>query len=275
MRYILVLAMLPLALLCQSCAAGTAARAIPEGQDRFVRLEPREGSLRLEKRAAFEHPFKMSADEWERVLMSIQVQSRKDAFLPTLAKNPVEPAFAPDQIEFLSRGLSRTFERAHPDEVVVFGLSQIRSPQLTELTTGGWFVEGQRLHLILANYRHSVSMSHVREQLWDNPLQPDSAPSYKIVAGASQGLRQGKGVSGLLESDPPELLIDYTSLLQVSPGPSAPVVVPPPEKDRPAERGLPEKSLEERLRLLKRLKEQGLITEEEYREKKKQELDRF
>ena len=36
-----------------------------------------------------------------------------------------------------------------------------------------------------------------------------------------------------------------------------------------------EPSLEERLRVLKKLRDQGLITEDEYRNKKKQLLDRF
>jgi membrane peptidoglycan carboxypeptidase len=37
----------------------------------------------------------------------------------------------------------------------------------------------------------------------------------------------------------------------------------------------PDARIEERLRVLKRLWDQGLITEEEYRQKKKQLLDRF
>ena len=48
----------------------------------------------------------------------------------------------------------------------------------------------------------------------------------------------------------------------------SPIVVPPPAPRI-------EPSLEERLRVLKKLREQGLITEDEYRDKKKQLLDRF
>jgi hypothetical protein len=52
----------------------------------------------------------------------------------------------------------------------------------------------------------------------------------------------------------------------------------PPRQDSPAplvERGPFSTSLEARFRLLKRLHEQGLISEEEYRTKKQQLLNRF
>ena len=176
---------------------------------------------------------------------------------------------------YLSRGLQKAFSRAHPDEFLVFGFSQIRSPQLTEITTGGWFIEGQRLHLILANYRHSVSMKNIRDELWQDPLHSNSSSSYQIVPGPNQTLGREKGLAGLLSTDAPELLIDYKALLEMKPSPPAilspvgsPTVIPPP-----APRVEP--SLEERLRVLKKLREQGLITEDEYRDKKKQLLDRF
>ena len=197
------------------------------------------------------------------------------ALAATIAKNPPEPAFSPEQVVYLSRGLQKAFSRAHPDEFVVFGFSQTRSSQLIELTTGGWFVEGQRLHLILANYRHSVSMKNIRDELWQDPLHSNSSPSYQIFPGPNQTLGREKGLAGFLSTDAPELLISYKAVLEMKPSPPAilapvgsPSVVPPP-----APRVEP--SLEERLRVLKKLREQGLITEDEYRDKKKQLLDCF
>src|ERR1051326_6828583 len=164
-------AVLALTLLLPSCANVTQVPvSIQETPDRFVRLEPRDGENRREASTPFQHPLKLSTEDWERILSGVQVQSRKDTVLFTIAKNPPQPAFSQEQVAYLSHGLQRVFSRAHPDEFVVFGFSEARSPQLTEITTGGWFVEGQMLHLILANYRHSVSMPKVREQLWKDPL---------------------------------------------------------------------------------------------------------
>jgi hypothetical protein len=267
---------LTLCILFQSCAAVTQAPlSVQEDPERFIRIEGRYGDEHRVGSSRFEHPLTLTAAEWERLLSSIQVQSHKDTFLFTTAKNPPEPAFSPEQLVYLSRGLQKAFSRAHPDEFVVFGFSQTRSPQLTEITTGGWFVEGQRLHLILANYRHSVSMKNIRDELWRDPLHSNTSPSYQIVPGPNQTLGREKGLAGLLSTDAPELLIDYKALLEMKPSPPAilspvgsPIVVPPP-----APRVEP--SLEERLRVLKKLREQGLITEDEYRDKKKQLLDRF
>ena len=266
---------LTLCILFQSCAAVTQApRSVEEDPEHFIRLEGRYGDAHRVGSSRFEHPLTLSAAEWERLLSSIQVQSHKDTFLFTTAKNPPEPAFSPEQVVYLGRGLQKAFSRAHPDEFVVFGFSQTRSPQLTELTTGGWFVEEQRLHPILANYRHSVSMKNIRDELWRDPLHSNASP-YQIVPGPNQTFGQGKGLVGLLSTDAPDLLIDYKALLEMKPSPPAilspvgsPIVAPPPAPRI-------EPSLEERLRVLKKLREQGLITEDEYRDKKKQLLDPF
>jgi len=267
---------LTLCIFSQSCVAVTQAPlSVEEDPERFIRIEGRYGDEHRVGSSSFEHPLTLTAAEWERLLSSIQVQSHKDTFLFTTAKNPPEPAFSPEQLMYLSRGLQKAFSRAHPDEFLVFGFSQIRSPQLTEITTGGWFIEGQRLHLILANYRHSVSMKNIRDELWQDPLHSNSSSSYQIVPGPNQTLGREKGLAGLLSTDAPELLIDYKALLEMKPSPPAilspvgsPIVAP-----SPAPRVEP--SLEERLRVLKKLREQGLITEDEYRDKKKQLLDRF
>jgi hypothetical protein len=267
---------LTLCILFQSCAAVTQAPlSVQEDPDRFIRIEGRYGDEHRIGPTRFEHPLTLTAVEWERILSNILVQSRKDTFLFTTAKNPPEPAFSPEQLAYLSKGLQKAFSRAHPDEFVVFGFSQTRSPQLTEITTGGWFVEGQRLHLILANYRHSVSMKNIRDELWRDPLHSNTSPSYEIVPGPNQTLGREKGLAGLLSSDAPDLLIDYKALLEVKPSPPAALspVSSPIAAPAPAPRVEP--SLEERLRVLKKLRDQGLITEEEYRDKKKQLLDRF
>ena len=232
----------------------------------------------------FTHPFNLSPDEWMRLLSCIRVQSHKDSFLFTTAKDPPTEAFTPDEIAYLSAKLSEAFARAHPDEWVLFGLSQARTPQLAEITTGGWFVEGPALHLILANYRHAVTKASVHEQLWEDPLHSDAALYVEFVPGDYLTLGHGTHrLSGFLLARGSELSIAYKPLLEAKP------VLPPatqPIGTSPRETGerpplkldpaiSPSQTIEERLRTLKRLWEQGLITEEEYREKKKQLLEKL
>jgi hypothetical protein len=201
-----------------SCVSVTQAPvAIQETPNRFIRLEGRYGDQHRTGSNRFDHPLNLTVGEWERILSSIQVQGRKDTFIFTTAKKPPEPAFSPEQVAYLSPGLAKAFSRAHPDEFVVFGFSETRLSPVIEITTGGWFVEGQRLRLILANYRYSVSMNHIRDQLWQDPMHSKTSPAYEIIAAANQSFGPEKGLSGLLRTGARELLIDYTTLLETRP----------------------------------------------------------
>ena len=259
-----------LALLCQACQGlDRSARAAHEEQERFVRLDVRAGDPSPEGTARFAHPVFLSSAEWARILAGIRIQPRKDSVLFTRDLEPPTEAFISDEIAYLSRALSETFARARPDEWVVFGMSRVLPSGLNEITTGGWFAEGTRLHLLLANYRHSVTRTAVRERLWKEPLRALASPFYEVVRDERHTVVKGAGLlSALSSGSGPEIVIEYLSL----PGapPAAEKVLPAQEAGR-----LPSAAAEERLRTLKRLREQGLITDEEYREKKKEILGSF
>ena len=224
----------------------------------------------------FNHPFQFSEKEWTRILENVWVQYEPGVFALLATKEPPIPAFNPDEIVFLSKWLSKAFKHARPDEWVVFGLTRSRPPGLTEVTTGGWFMEGDRLNLRLANYRHVVTMSSVRNQLWDDPLQSMGDRYYSFAAGDYQSAALvGGGLLGDLRGSAiPQLAIDYKSLLGPPPtakpvqGSDVPKSSIAPERDRLGDAA-------QKLRELKQLRDEGVITEEEYRTKKKQLLDRY
>ncbi len=276
-----------LALLGQACSGPTLAdrspRSLSENQDRFVRVEAHSGGRRPEGVVRFSHPVRLSPAEWARILSSVRIQSRKDSFIFTPAKEPPTEAFGPEDIAYLSRTLSATFAKTAPEQLVVFGLSRVLPSGVNEITTGGLFVMGARLHLVLANYRHSVTKAGVREQLWNEPLRTVSAPFYDVTQGDYQSVVQQKGILSGLRNAGPEIAIEYQALLRARAvaAPTPPSVAPPPgaaaEKLSPAPESsrIPPAAVEEHLRTLKRLRELDLITEEEYRQKKKEILDRF
>lgn len=249
-----------------------------EGQDRMVRLQA--GSPSSDKESPrFAHPMTLSAEDWRLILRSIHVQKQEPLLLFFSTKGPEEPAFTDDEIDYLSVTLSRVFANAHPDERVVFALSRRQSAELSEVTSGSWFVSGQSLHLVLANYRFAITMPTVRELLWQDPMWTRADPLYDLVPGTYQTVVREEGSSHrLLFLTLPSLSIEFKQLLLAesmsSPAPqkspSAGLISPQPNKP-----SSPNLSLEERLQTLKRLRDQGLITEEEYRGKKQQLLDRF
>lgn len=239
----------------------------------FVRLQPVSGESHAASARHFTHPFVLPPEEWTALLGTLQIQRQAEGLLFRDPPGPVLPAFTPEDISYLSVALSQAFAQAQPHEMVVFGLSRLNAYQMTEITTGGWFVDGPSMHVVLANYRQVVTMPSTRWLLWERPLRSDAGPRYDLIPGHHQTMvRESSVISSLFSSPPSELVMDYSAILlsesvedltrQESP---APLV----------ERGPFSTSLESRFRLLKQLHEQGLISEEEYRTKKQQLLERF
>lgn len=278
---LLIVIALPLATASLEAAAPSrVACGSCEQPDRFVRLQVSPSEIRQNSDSGFTHPFRLQSEEWTFVLQRIRVQKRDRGWFPFAApQDSTTQAFSADEVAYLSATLPRAFAQAQPEEWVVFGLSRPTTPEvagITQITTGAWFVSGVSLHLILANYREGVTMPGIRDLLREDPLHMVAAPRYEFIPGSHENLRQeNKGLGAFLFPDLPELTLAYEALVLEEPERSiAPLSgsgsvnpsVSPPTTPR---------SLEERLQMLKRLKEQGLITEEDYQTKKKQVLDKF
>jgi hypothetical protein len=250
-----------------------------EQPDRFVRLQTISTDSRPVSSQGFTHPFALSPEDWISILSELHVQRQAEGLLIPVPPGPVLSAFTEEEVSYLSVTLSKAFAQAQPNEWVVFGLSRSTPQGLTELTTGGGYVEGPSLHVVLANYRKAVTMPSTRQLLWERPMRPDAGPAYDLVAGNHQTIVRESGfMPSLLSSAPSELAIAYQGLLLGEPAEASvtqktsatsQLTIPPPTIVAPP------LSIEDRLQVLKRLQAQGLITEEEYRAKKQQLLDRF
>jgi hypothetical protein len=244
-----------------------------EEQDRFVRLQGSSPGLQRDRVPNFSHPVTLRPEEWKIILSNLRVQRQGEpVVLFALPKGPITDALTYDEIDYLSRTLSNAFAKAQPTEWVVFGLSRPRGPEVSEITTGGWFMEGSHLHLLLANYRYAVTAPNVRELVWENPLS-SQVNVYELVAGDHQTVIHDKE-AGLLRTTVNELSIAYQLLLLDEPlstsalpnGSSSSLLLQPQSKHL---------SMEERLKTLKQLRDQGLITEEEYRSKRTRLLEQL
>jgi Short C-terminal domain len=244
-----------------------------EGQDRFVRLQGPSPGLRQDRVPNFSHPFTLSSEEWKIILSSLRVRRQGDPVVFfSLPKGPVSEALTHEEVDYLSRTLSQAFAQAQPTEWVVFGLSRPGAPDVSEITTGGWFMEGSHLHLLLANYRYAVTAPNMRELVWENPLS-SQVNVYELSPGDHQTMIQAKE-GGLRRATGSEIAIAYQPLLLAEPLSTAAL------PDGSSASRLPQAqtnqlSMEERLKVLKRLRDQGLITEEEYRSKRSQLLERL
>jgi len=242
-----------------------------EEADRFVRLQISTKDRPAESSQPFSHPFHWSAEQWKPILRSIYVQKLGQGLLFFPAPNgPTRQTFTPAEVDYLSETLTRAFAQAQPSEVVVFGLTSPKTREMIEMTTGAWYVKDAQLHLILGNYREAVTMSSVRELLWQDPLHMIAGPLYEFSPGPHQSLlREDNGIGAFLIPEAPQLALDFQ---QLSSG-GLPV-----EGDREMNlppSAYPDSSLEGKLQRLKQIHDEGLITDDEFAAKKKTLLDGF
>lgn len=236
-------------------------RTINEEEDRHVRLQARYGEGQDGVALKFAHPVALEEAEWRHLLANVMIQERKK-FLSLGTGQPVlRPAFDQDARRYLAKYFAEGFQKARPDEWVVFYLSRPRESGVVEIDSGGLFIEGERLHLIVANYRQPVSMTFVREQIWNDPLHPAGDDFYEIVPQHDQTLERvrRKDLTRSFLKQVSDLSIDYTAQLHNDVGEGAAVGT----------------SIEDRLRILKRLRDEGVISEEQFRLKQDRLLERF
>jgi Short C-terminal domain len=121
----------------------------------------------------------------------------------------------------------------------------------------------------LASNTHNT-MSNIRELLWQDPLHMIAGALYEFVPGPYQSLyREDDGLGTFLIPEAPQLALTYQ---QLSLG--APPVDGGHEKGLPPS-AYPDSSLEGKLQRLKQIRDDGLITDDEYAAKKKALLDGF
>jgi hypothetical protein len=217
----------------------------------------------------FDHPLTLDRKEWEAVVRSVKVQSVRHPLLGSSYRGTAEPGFSDEEVLYLAETLRQAFQQATPQELVVFVLARTSDEGLLQLTSGAWFNDQSKIHLQLANYRVTVTMPSIRRQIWADPLFVQAGGGYEPVAGANQEfVKLSQRDGNPFRTNPAELAIDYGALVGHSrPSASEPSTGPVPST--------PSQSLEERLEQLKRLYQRGLITEDEYRLKKQQLLDRL
>jgi hypothetical protein len=220
----------------------------PEQDEWNVRLVFPSGSIKARGRA-FGHPLQRAESDWSGIVSRLQIKPRGG--FPLFARNAdPEPAFRSSEVAYLAARLAVLFQDAGPHEWVAFCLQSPHDTGATEVTTGAFFVDEGDLHLLLVHYRLLVTIPQLLHDLKRRPLNATGAFAYDIVSN-------------------PTWTVLPDSHWDFSKPPLARVVEVVLQKgSRPME----EELLEENLRKLKRLREQNLITEEDYRLKRDEAL---
>jgi hypothetical protein len=125
---------------------------IYETPAKYVRLEY---DRTVKKGSEHSHPISLTPEQIAAVLGGVRINeplAKLPIYDDTTAPR-VHPAFTDKEIAFFAPLLALALSKATPEEVVTFYQSRDVSAIKREVTSGGVFVQGDELHLILANYR--------------------------------------------------------------------------------------------------------------------------
>ena len=131
---------------------------IYDNPNTYVRLE---FDRTVKKGEEHSHPISLTPEQIAAVLSGVRIHEpialvRGDI----LQRDPVpriHPAFSNKDISLFAPLLALALSKATPEEVVTFYQTRKISATTREVTSGGVFVQGDELHLLLANYQ-----SHTR-----------------------------------------------------------------------------------------------------------------
>ncbi len=258
MRYTPVLL---LCLLISACASGPSLqRTLHQEEALLVVLDQSPVSAQPDFETPYSHPAQISADDLENILGTIRTTPDKGMLMSLFSKKDIKPLFPTETLPLVAAHISDALSKATPDERVNFYQTLPLNSANVLATTGFLLVKDNMLHLRVEHYKAPLRKGSHPSRTGMN-IRPTEKGKYAFSLHEGQKMthRSYKNVLGLSGSDPHWLVIDYTHF--PAPGTETQVGSESPTLE-------PKKSLEERLRTLKHLKEEGLITEEEYNQKK-------
>ncbi|MDZ4732442.1 MAG: hypothetical protein SGJ16_02510 [Nitrospirota bacterium] len=135
---------------CQNRAFQTL--IIYDSPSRFVRLQmdPTVGTNR-----GHSHPARVTTDEMAAILSGLMIEEPAHliSFLVKEQELPRHPAFNATEIGFLAPLLAKGLGLATSEEVVTFYQTRQETAIVRKVTSGGLFIDGEELHIVLSNYR--------------------------------------------------------------------------------------------------------------------------
>lgn len=214
----------------------------------------------------------LTAADLATILRSVRIQP-EISFLSywVLRKEPQpETAFPNDEAQLLAPHLQAALAKARPNETAVFFLRRTREDGIPLVTTGGLFLQGNQLIVLLANARRPTTTQRKLETARDASLHPLGQVDFHFVPGLYQATLATKDLpKSIVMTSAPALSVNYRAwlagLLRLDRGSS------PTQTESEMSATL----IEEKLHRLKTWREQGLITDDEYLQKRQELLKQF
>ncbi len=255
-----------LGLVMCSCMSHTpATRFLVEQPDKTVGMEVtyREGS------PEYSHPAHLPPEMLDQILQHVEVQPSSLLDRMVGGSSTTQAAFSEEQRQFFSNHLSQALNRATPLETVTFYWATSRGNGIWELTSGGLYLQDHNLHLVLPNFRQTVTGQHPPEHLRDAPLLPLGEPLYSLAAIKPAQQMTHSLASEILSPQTPHFVFPLNLFS------SAQGTATEPQAQSSRSSPSPDRSMKARLQRLKELRQDNLLSEKEYQQKRQEILQQL
>jgi hypothetical protein len=165
-----------------------------------------------------DHPVEWSHADLQAILKRLVIQEKgglMDSFGSPRA------VFSPEDLTTLIPALQDTFNLARPRDWIVFAVwGASEHTQGLEVTSGGMYLQDQRLHIMLANHRERVSSEEDGiHAIHHNPFRAlrDMKGRLMFYPTSYVIASRNNWIIGGFESPVSELILDYQALLATNP----------------------------------------------------------
>ena len=218
------------------------------------------------------HPATVSSQEIARALQFLTYETSSLLPVSFLQTEAGTSAFSQDERDFLASNAASALSRATPLEEVVFFWVHTRTNEIREVTSGSVYVQGEDLNLILANFKFTTTSPGAIDRARTNPLEVLGQPLYHVEAGETGKLYQASFYETWFSQPQQHFVLPLNTNIPTRTVPDDQSVSRP---SKPSTSSESSSSLREKLKELQSLRDEGLISEEEYRNKRHELLDRY
>ncbi len=208
---------------------------IPISEDRahgiWMQFDPESGP-------GYDHPTVLSTEQITQVLRGLWVVQRDVVGgFDLLSSSKGAPVFREEEAQYLAVGISRGLAKASPKDLVTFYSVAGGTEEHPLVTSGGLFVRGRHLHILLANGRSSAYgvqyENTYRLDPRESPLIPVAPRKFKAGFSPPDAWIKNDQLRGTPEfrgySDESKLVVvDLARLPRPAPKPAIPAQ--PPQK---------------------------------------------
>jgi len=196
-------------------------RIVYEDPVNYVRLEEDADVLAEWPPGHHTHPFVMEPETIRAILSGMKVREHRVALQRWIqGESPLVPAFTDEELALLSTRISEALAEAKYNERVTFYLSQPQTFARRIITTGGLYVHGTEMHILLGNWRIIYGIP-AYGMIYDRryPMRPTAAKGFDLIFQPAEAVIPVKSslLDGVLANAKDELIIDLTKLEHAEP----------------------------------------------------------